>query len=244
MLKSIKQIIKKILQSLGYDLYRLSPSTNSSLQMLKGLNHFEVDVVFDIGANIGQFASELRAIGYKGKIVSFEPLPDAYKKLVEKASGDKLWDIHTQCAIGDFDGEIEINVAGNSVSSSILPMLEKHSDSAKNSAYIGKIKSPISCLDSVAGQYLSGSEKFFIKIDTQGFEWQVLDGATESLAQAQGVLCELSLVPLYQGQRLWRDMMERLQVEGFSLWAVQKGFTEPLTGQTLQIDAIFYRKVS
>lgn len=243
MLKSIQQIIKKILQSLGYDLYRLSPSSNSSLQMLKGLDHFEVDMVFDIGANIGQFASELRSMGYKGKVVSFEPLPDAYKKLVDKASGDKLWDIHTQCAIGDFDGEIEINVAGNSVSSSILPMLKKHSDSAKNSAYIGKIKSPISCLDSVAGQYLSGSEKFFIKIDTQGFEWQVLDGATELLAQAQGVLCELSLVPLYQGQRLWRDIIERLQAEGFSLWAVQKGFTEPLTGQTLQIDAIFYRKV-
>jgi len=243
MLKSIQKIIKKIVQSFGFDIYRLSPSSNSSLQMLKGLNHFEVDVVFDIGANIGQFASELRSMGYKGKIVSFEPLPDAHKKLIEKASGDKSWDIHTQCAIGDFDGEIEINVAGNSVSSSILPMLEKHSDSAKNSAYIGKIKSPISCLDSVVGQYLSDSEKFFIKIDTQGFEWQVLDGATESLAQAQGVLCELSLVPLYQGQRLWKEMIERLQAEGFVLWAVQKGFTEPLTGQTLQIDAIFYRKV-
>ena len=83
MLKSIQKIIKKIVQSFGFDIYRLSPSSNSSLQMLKGLNHFEVDVVFDIGANIGQFASELRSMGYKGKIVSFEPLPDAHKKLIE-----------------------------------------------------------------------------------------------------------------------------------------------------------------
>ena len=244
MLKSIEKTIKKIIQSFGFDLYRLSPSTNSSLQMLKGLNHFGIDVVFDIGANTGQFASELRSMGYNGKIVSFEPLPDAYKKLVKQASRDALWDIHTKCAIGDFNGDIEINVAGNSVSSSVLPMLEKHSDSAKDSAYIGKTKAPIFCLDTIANQYLSGSEKFFIKIDTQGFEWQVLDGATETLAQAQGVLCELSLVPLYRGQRLWEEMMERLQAEGFTLWAIQKGFTEACTGQTLQIDAIFYRKVA
>jgi len=243
MRKKIENIFKKLIYSLGFDLYRLSPSTNSSLQMLKGLRHFGIDVVLDIGANTGQFSSELRSIGYGGRMVSFEPLPDAYKKLAEQASQDSLWDVHPQGAIGDIDGEIEINVAGNSVSSSVLPMLKKHSDAANDSAYVGKINVPISRLDTVANHHLSGTEEFFIKIDTQGFEWQVLDGAPETLAKAQGVLCELSLVPLYEGQRLWKEVMERLQTEGFTLWAVQKGFTEPSTGQTLQIDAIFYREV-
>lgn len=243
MRKGIEKIIKKIVQSLGFDLYRLSPSANSSLQMLKGLHHFEIDVVLDIGANVGQFASELRSMGYGGRLISFEPLPDAYKKLAEQASRDSFWDVHPQGAIGDFDGEVEINVAGNSVSSSVLPMLEKHSDVANNSAYVSKIKVPISRLDTVANHYLSNTDRFFIKIDTQGFEWQVLDGASDTLAKAQGVLCELSLTPLYEGQRLWKEMMERLQNEGFTLWAVQKGFTDPCTGQTLQIDAIFYRDI-
>ena len=244
MCKSIKKIIRKFFHSLGLEVYRLTPSTNSSLQLLKGLDSFNIDLVFDIGANTGQFASELRSMGFGGRIVSFEPLPDAYQKIVANAAQDELWDVHAQGAIGDVDGEIEINIAGNSASSSVLPMLESHSDIAKGSAYIGKVKVPVSRLDTITGQYLSGSEKYFIKIDTQGFEWQVLDGAPETIANAQGILCELSLVPLYEGQRLWMDMIERLEAEGFTLWSIRQGFTSPRDGRTLQVDAIFYRDSS
>ena len=81
-----------------------------------------------------------------------------------------------------------------------------------------------------------------IKIDTQGFEWQVLDGATETVKRAQGVLLELSLVPLYDGQRLWREIIERMEKEGFTLWVIQKGFTDPRTGRSLQVDGIFLRQ--
>ena len=63
-----------------------------------------------------------------------------------------------------------------------------------------------------------------------------------TLKQAKGVLCELSLVPLYHEQRLWRDIVDRLDQQGFMLWALQKGFTNPKTGQSLQMDAIFVRK--
>jgi len=244
MRNSIKKIVRKSIHWLGLDIYRLSPGTNSSLQLLKGLDSFRVDTVFDIGANTGQFASELRSMGYQGRIVSFEPLPDAYEKLSATAASDALWDVHVQGAIGDTDGEIEINIAGNSVSSSVLPMLETHSEAAKGSAYVGKVNVPVFRLDTIAGEYLSGAENYFIKIDTQGFEWQVLGGSPETLAKAQGVLCELSLVPLYEGQRLWMEMIDRLKTEGFSLWSIQKGFVDPENGKTLQIDAIFYRDSS
>lgn len=120
-------------------------------------------------------------------------------------------------------------------------MLEAHATAAVKSAYISTEKVAIARLDSIASNYLSGKENYFIKIDTQGFEWQVLDGARETLANAQGVLCELSLVPLYEGQRLWLEMIERLNSQGFSLWAIQKGFTDPRDGRTLQVDAIFFR---
>jgi FkbM family methyltransferase len=166
---------------------------------------------------------------------------DAHQELMENASRDALWDVHARGAIGDIDGEIEINIAGNSASSSVLPMLESHSDAVKGSVYVGKVKVPISRLDTLGKQYLSGSEKYFIKIDTRGFEWQVLDGASETLAKAQSIICELSLVPLYEGQRLWLEIIERLRSEGFILLSIQKGFTEPRNGQTLQVDAIFYR---
>jgi hypothetical protein len=62
----IKKVIRKIIQSLGFVVFLLSPSSSQSLQLLKGLDYFGINVVLDIGANTGQFASELRSIGYRG----------------------------------------------------------------------------------------------------------------------------------------------------------------------------------
>jgi FkbM family methyltransferase len=101
--------------------------------------------------------------------------------LIDSAKNDFNWVIHEKCAIGDFDGEIDINISGNSVSSSVLPMKESHSLAAKGSSYIGKENVPILRLDSIKNRYLDSDSKLFIKIDTQGYEWQVLDGAQETL---------------------------------------------------------------
>ena len=120
-------------------------------------------------------------------------------------------------------------------------MLNSHSAAAVDSAYIGSERAPIYRLDSVASDYVQDSANYFIKVDTQGYEWEVLNGASEMLKQARGVMCELSLVPLYEGQRLWMDLLQRLEVEGFTLWSIQKGFTDPRDGRSLQVDAIFFR---
>ena len=238
----MKNIIRKLARSFGFEITRYRPSNSAAAQLAKALEVAGINVVFDIGANEGQFAREIREYGYTGKIISFEPLSSARKKLLSFASADPNWEVHDQSAIGDQDGEIEIHIAGNSVSSSVLPMLESHSSAAVGSGYVDSESVPIAKLDSVAKQYITPESKLFIKIDTQGFEWQVLAGASETLQQARGVLCELSLVPLYDGQRLWRDIVDRLDAEGFMLWALQKGFTDPRTGQSLQMDGIFLRQ--
>jgi FkbM family methyltransferase len=240
-MRYLKKYVKKLVHKFGFELHRLTPSSNPSFQLLKGLDYFNITLVFDVGANAGQFASELRSVGYKGDLVSFEPLSDAYQALTETARRDANWKVHRRGAIGDYDGKIEINISGNSVSSSVLPMLDSHASAAPGSAYVSSETVPILKLDTIAPQYLIKANRTFIKIDTQGFEWQVLDGARETLKRAQGVLCELSLVQLYEGQRLWMDMLHRLESEGFTLWAIQKGFTDPRDGRTLQIDAIFFR---
>jgi hypothetical protein len=143
--------------------------------------------------------------------------------------------------VGDQDGLIDINIAGNSESSSVLPMLDLHRSAANGSAFVGIEKVPICRVDSVVPQYLTLARNPFLKIDTQGFEWQVLDGARENLSKFQGVLCELSLIELYQGQKLWMDLIHRLEMEGFILWSIQRGFTDPRDGRTLQVDATFFR---
>ena len=242
MIRKIIIIIRNIAKLFGILVLKDRPSNSAEKQLSTVLKLLKIDVVFDIGANEGQFAKEIREHGYSEKIISFEPLTSARKNLLFFASPDPGWQVHEQSAIGDRDGEIEIHIAGNSVSSSVLPMLETHSSAAVGSSYVGSERVPIFKLDSIANKYLDKNYNLFIKIDTQGYEWQVLDGATETLKQAQGVLCELSLVPLYHEQRLWRDIIDRLDQWGFVLWALQKGFTNPKTGQSLQMDGIFIRK--
>ena len=100
---------------------------------------------------------------------------------------------------------------------------------------------PLITLDSVAPPYLEGAKAPFLKIDTQGYEWQVLDGAHATLPKVRGIQMELSLVPLYEGQRLWRECIERLEAEGFVVWALQPVFVDPANGRTLQWDGLFFR---
>ena len=240
-MSSIKLGIRKIFHSLGLEVHRLSPQSDPAFQLLKSLERFNIDLVFDVGANVGQFGSGLREFGFKGDLISFEPLSSAYNKLCNISKRDAKWRVHQRAAIGNYDGEIEINISNNSVSSSVLPMMEAHTSAALNSAYVGTEKVPIFRLDSVGLEYLTAFSRPFLKIDTQGIEWQVLDGASEILKHTQGVLCELSLVPLYEGQHLWMDMIHRLKSEGFTLWSIQKGFTDPRDGRTLQVDATFFR---
>jgi len=237
-----KKYLKKILHSIGLDLRRLSASSNPTSQILAAITHVRADVVFDIGANIGQFAQELRSVGFAGKIISFDPLTTAHTQLMKSARYDPKWAIHPRVAVGDHDGEIEINISGNSVSSSVLPMLHAHSSAAIGSAYVASERAPLIRLDTVADHYLNADSRPFIKIDTQGFESQVLDGASETLTRAQGALLELSLVPLYEAQSLWLEIIERMENGGFTLWAIQNGFTDPRTGRSLQVDGIFLRQ--
>ena len=240
-MKDLKKVIKSLIHSTGFDLRRHIPISNTSFQLLQALNQFKVDLVLDVGANVGQFASKLRSVGFQGDLVSFEPLSAAHQALTKASSRDAKWQVHPRCAIGDRNGEIEINVAGNSTSSSVLPMMDSHRSACEISTYVGSEKVPLFTLDSVVPAYLEKTHRPFLKIDTQGFEWEVLNGARETLPHVQGILCELSLVPLYEGQHLWMDLIERIEGAGFTLWFIQQGFIDLRDGRTLQLDAAFFR---
>jgi len=237
----MKKTIRKLLHGFGFDLHRFSPSASPSAQLIAVLNLLKIDTVFDVGANKGQFAQELRLSGFSGMIVSFDPLTSAHSQLTNAAESDSNWLVHSRVALGDHDGEILMNIAANSVSSSALPMLDAHLSAAVDSEYVSKESTPLIRLDSVFNQYLHDDTSLFVKIDTQGFEWQVIDGGLQTLQLARGALIELSLIPLYAGQKLWLEIINRMANLGFSLWAIQRGFADSATGRTLQVDAIFVR---
>jgi FkbM family methyltransferase len=232
---------KESVRALLRKLRRGSTATRNARQLLRGFDAFGIDLVFDVGANTGQFAREIRDNGFRGRIVSFEPLSLAHRELTAAAASDPLWSVHERCALGDKEGSAVLNIAGNSVSSSVLEMAAAHEDAAPGSKYVGREETALATLDSVADRYLGSSERPFLKIDTQGFEWQVLTGAEKTLPSIRGVLCELSLVTLYEGQHLWRDVVDRLEESGFTLWGVQPSFMDQ-RGRNLQADAIFFRE--
>jgi FkbM family methyltransferase len=198
----LKKTIKKLSRSLGIDLKRYNVQTSEDARMQQLLDYHKIDLVLDVGANVGQYAKSLRDLGYSGRIVSFEPLSSAYSQLKTASKKDLLWEIAPQTAIGNQEGEIIINIAGNSQSSSALPMLDAHVQSAPESAYSGSETVKLSRLDTLAKDYIKSETKsIFLKIDVQGLEKQVLEGATAILPLVKGIKLELSLVPLYSLRR-------------------------------------------
>ena len=211
----LKKIIKKLARSLGIDLKRYNIQTSEAAKMQRLLAYHNIDLVFDVGANVGQYAKSLRDLGYSGRIVSFEPLSSAYSQLKTASKKDLLWEIAPQTAIGNQEGEIIINIAGNSQSSSALPMLDAHVQSAPESAYSGSETVKLSRLDTLAKDYIKSETKsIFLKIDVQGLEKQVLEGATAILPLVKGIKLELSLVPLYEGQVLFQEMIDIVEKLG------------------------------
>jgi FkbM family methyltransferase len=232
----LKKIVKKSFNLLGFDLRKLAPPLPPPVL------HHKIDVIFDVGANTGQYALLTRKEGFKGRIVSFEPLPDAHQKLLLNAEKDSLWTVHPRCAVGSSAGTTKINISKNSYSSSILPMLDAHSSAAPESIYVGAVETSVITLESIFEDYRNSSERAFLKIDTQGFESEVLKGCLTKLPQIKAIQLELSTVPLYEGQELYRHFLDFFESNGFYLWSILPGFANSTTGQHLQFDAVFVNR--
>lgn len=229
-------------RKLGADIVRYPTLRTEGQRLARLLRTHRIDVVLDVGANIGQYAVGIRRAGFTGRIVSFEPLPQAFTELSRRRAADPSWSA-VGLALGRQRGQVQLNVAGNSTSSSVLPMLARHVTAAPGSAYTTVCTVPIETLDAVFAQYVSPHERCLLKIDTQGFEHEVLAGATQSLDNILGLQLEMSLEPLYEGQVLFQKMLEWVYERGFTLAALEPGFSDETTGQLLQMDGVFFRPV-
>ena len=203
------------------------------------LSRHQVDLVLDVGAAGGGYGSELREFGYQGRIVSFEPMRAAFDRLSAARAGDPRWEAH-MCALGDEPGTARINVASNSDSSSLLPMADRHRAAAPAVDYVGTEEVRVERLDDVARSHLASARRPYLKLDTQGFERQVLAGGPETLQRCVGLQLELSFVPLYEGGLLVDEAIGLAYGAGFHLVGLEPGFADP-DGQVLQADGVFFR---
>lgn len=207
------------------------------MQLLRNHN---IDLVFDVGANIGQYAEEIISNGYSGKVVSIEPMLAAYNIIKAKSEKNINWDTFN-IGLGNANENLKINVANNSASSSILPMHNNHS-LASDVKFEGEEIVTIQRFDDFLEEHNFGSfKKKFIKIDTQGYEFNVLQGAEKSLNTIDGIQLEMSLFPLYDGEMLFPEMLKYLIEKGFSLYSLEPGFSNHKSGQLLQVDGVFFR---
>lgn len=238
---SIGHDIRKFLWRIGYDFSRFTPQDHPLARRKQILDSYEIDTVLDVGANSGQFAQLIRSdLGYVNRIISFEPLSSAFDLLKANAEEDPNWDVFN-LALGSIEEKRMLNIAGNSFSSSLLEMLPAHVESVPESRYIGTEVLEVKRLDSIFGDICRPTDRVFMKIDTQGFESEVLKGAENSLKQIDTVQMEMSLVPLYKGELLFNELCMLMSEKGYILVALETGFSDQDSGQVLQIDGIFHR---
>lgn len=241
--QSLRHLANRVLSPLELQIVRFRLESEPLRQLLLAISHHGIDLVIDVGANAGQYASDLLKAGYLGSIHSVEPQPDAHVRLSAAAQNYPRWKVLEPMAVGDRDGTVQMHVAGNSLSSSVLPMLDRHIRAAPSSAPVGRIQVPQRTIDQLFASMLE-SQTTLLKVDTQGYEPQVLVGAKETLKLCSLVQLELSLQPLYDGQELWMDVLTSMTESGFELWSMHPEFCDPQTGQLLQINALFSRRES
>lgn len=203
-----------------------------------------VDLVIDVGANNGQYGHSLRESGYTGDILSFEPQSQCVEHLATMTNADTKWTV-VRAAVGAEPGSLALNVSGNSLSSSLLPMTHRHLNAAPESEYVRQESVEVLTLDGhLANSPYAKTNNIWLKIDTQGYEWPVILGATTTLEKVVAIEMELSFEPMYEGQKLFDEILPLLRQRGFAPHAFHEVLTDPKSKALYQVDGLFVRNSS
>lgn len=230
-----KLLVRGVLHRVDLDVSR-GPYPN---RLVRTLESRGIDTMLDVGANVGQFASMTRRAGFGGRIVSVEPLSGAFGELRGRADRDPDWRV-LHAAVGREAGTTTINVSANSFSSSLLDMTDAHLSSAPGSEYISSETVTLTTVADLVEEHSLVPERTMLKIDTQGFESEVLAGAGDLVDRFAAVQLELSFVELYAGQDLFDDLYARMRAHGLRLQTIEPGFSDA-TGRLMQCDGLFVR---
>lgn len=197
-----------------------------------------VEVVLDVGANVGEYGLAVRGEGFAGSIHSFEPLADAFITLQEASRSDLRWESH-QLALGANPGIQLMHRSENIVSSSFLDVAAVciAQDPTTRSNQDEEVQ--VETLARLANRLPDA--RTWLKLDVQGYELEVLAGAGSYLNRVIAVECEMSTVALYEDQPLIEDVIRFLRRQGFALTALKPGVMQPGTSNILQLDGIFER---
>ena len=231
---------KKIAAYFGYEFTRINNNTyeNQSLHTIELINRHNIDLVIDVGANMGQFSIELRNAGYSGPIISFEPLIECYKHL--KSIADDKWHIENY-ALGNSNTTETINVSNKTVFSSILNTNEFGRSNFSDSIKVVDTQSiTIKKLDDVIPELINGfdKKKIFLKLDTQGYDNQVILGAKNTLTYTHLLQTEVSCKSIYENTPPFYETLKQLSTSGFNITGIFPLSRDKTSMELLEFDCL------
>jgi FkbM family methyltransferase len=216
----LKTLIAAAAERLGYTIipnWQLgSYSAAENLRKLFAL--LSIGLVIDVGANAGQFRDLLRTqVGYRGRIASFEPNLELARSLQARAKADPSWEV-MGTALGSAAGEAEFNImADNQFSSFLAPRHDEVARFKDMNVVREQARVQIVTLDSVMPELTErhASRGVFLKLDTQGYDLEVLKGASASLPRIAALQTEAALRPIYAGAPSDRAVIDYAAAHGF-----------------------------
>lgn len=233
--RSHKEFVRSLAWRAGYEIRKRERTVAGRRDRL--LHHLEIDLLVDVGANVGQYAQLVQRNGYRRRILSLEPLVEPYRQLEAAAAANPDWRTR-RTAVGAIAGTATIHISADSIFSSVLTTLAPALDASTETRHVGLETVPMMTLDELVGEE---AEAIAVKVDVQGFERDVLEGAVCTLERARLVELELSPRPLYQGQMLMDEAIGRMESAGFVLALVENAWRVPASGQSLQFNGVFVR---
>ena len=181
------------------------------LKRLIGL--MDINCIFDVGANNGGFARELRQIGYTGRIISFEPIAEEFDALSRWFAGDDAWQ-GVPAALGSQESTATFQIHhGATGMSSFL-------DPRGPSPNISTRPVQILRLDSLFPSLVAdiAAPRILLKMDTQGYDLEVFRGASDCIGAVAALQSELSVQPLYDGMPHYLEALQAYETAGFELY--------------------------
>lgn len=209
--------------------------------LCKNLKSRGVSVVLDIGASIGNFSYELRKNGYQSKIVSYEPILESFQVLEKRSRKDKNWIVFNSAVLNK-DSEAEFNISDNLVSSSFLGIRNEHLNAEPKSQVVEKRKVRVLDIKRIMSEIEIDSSPVFLKLDTQGSEYQIIKEINE-WKFITGLKLEASLTPLYEGAGSYSELIDFMASKKYELFNVEPGFRDSQSGKLLQVDLIFFKQI-
>jgi FkbM family methyltransferase len=235
----LKKALRGALRRAGVEVVARKPRNYPRLRRPLLIDEEAITLVLDVGANIGQWASEIRAGGYGGRIVSFEPGREAFEQLERAAADDPLWETR-RLAIGALARQETLHVTLNSVSSSLHALSERQVAADPRSSVVREETVDVMRLDDVP-DLAQTDDRILLKADVEGGELAVLEGAAVVLTQTRLLELELSAVPLHEGQPLLGEVVHECERDGFVLTGIEVSFRDRKTGDLLSANGFFRR---